>query len=225
MDSDALTSLASTRLSAQADPGRAAAMAAYMKTEMPLYGVQAPDLRAITRELVTRFPASDWEDYDGAVRALWRRPHREEKHLAIRYARRFPRFINPRSIPLYRTMIVEGAWWDFVDTIAANLVGSVLVGDRSEVTPVVRTWIDDPDMWLRRSSIICQLGHKADTDTALLREACVANLADKEFFIRKAIGWSLREYAKTDPDWVRAFVVTHRDDMSALSIRESTKHL
>jgi 3-methyladenine DNA glycosylase AlkD len=80
-------------------------------------------------------------------------------------------------------------------------------------------------MWLRRASIICQLKHKGDTDTVLLADACGTNLADTEFFIRKAIGWSLREHAKTDPDWVRRYVDAHRDSLSGLSYREATKHL
>ena len=89
----------------------------------------------------------------------------------------------------------------------------------------MRAWIDDRDLWLRRTSIICQVGHKESTDEGLLFDACASRLHEGEFFIRKAIGWALREYAKTDPDAVRAFVDNHRDEMSGLSIREAAKHL
>ena len=130
-----------------------------------------------------------------------------------------------RRLPLYRRLIVEGAWWDLVDDVAIKLVGGALEAERHLVTPVVRAWITDTDMWLRRTSIICQVGHKAVTDTDLLADACVPNMADTEFFIRKAIGWALRDYARTDPEWVRDFVDAHRADMAGLSIREATKHL
>jgi 3-methyladenine DNA glycosylase AlkD len=225
MDVDLLTRTAADLLSEQADEAKAEQMAAYMKTAMPFYGVQAPAVRIITRQVVKQFPPDDIGQYDRAVRALWGQKHREEKYLAISYARRFHQFISTESLDLYRMMIVDGAWWDFVDTIAAHLVGRVLVNERDATEPRIRSWINDGDMWLRRTSIICQLPHKAETDTALLSDACLTNAADKEFFIRKAIGWALREYAKTDPEWVREFVDTHRGVLSGLSIREATKHL
>jgi len=89
----------------------------------------------------------------------------------------------------------------------------------------VRARIDHKNMWLRRTAIIAQIGHKADTDEGLLFDACAARLHESEFFIRKSIGWAFREYARTAPDEVRAFAVDHRDEMSGLSYREATKHL
>jgi 3-methyladenine DNA glycosylase AlkD len=207
------------------DPERAIAMAAYMKSDMPCLGVASPDRIPILRRLVAYIPATDRQTYEGVVRSLWRREYREEKYLAIRYARSFPAFIDTESIPLYRTLIVEGAWWDFVDESAVRLVGGALSNDHLMVEPVVRSWIRDADRWLRRTSIICQLAARADTDLSLLADACVANVQDSDFFIRKAIGWALREYAKTDPDWVRCFVAAHREVLSGLSVREATKHL
>jgi 3-methyladenine DNA glycosylase AlkD len=93
------------------------------------------------------------------------------------------------------------------------------------VQPVIREWSERPERWLRRASIICQLDAKASTDLTLLTDVIEANLADREFFIRKAIGWALRQYARTDPDWVREFVAAHRDTLSPLSYREAIKHL
>jgi 3-methyladenine DNA glycosylase AlkD len=93
------------------------------------------------------------------------------------------------------------------------------------MTPRIREWIDDADMWLRRSAIIGQIGHKEATDTELLFDACVSRMHETEFFIRKAIGWALREYAKTDPSAVVAFATEHRNELSGLSFREATKHL
>ena len=225
MDTDALVGLAAARLGEAADPAKAAPMAAYMKTDTPFYGVQKAGRLPVHRELVRRFPPEGRADYRGAVLALWNQPHREERYLAIDYACSFPQYITVSSIPLYRKLIVDGAWWDFVDSIAIHLVGEVLLHQREASTPKVAAWTDDPDLWLRRSSIIGQIGHKDATDTRLLFGACRSRMHEKEFFIRKAIGWALRDYAKTDPAAVSAFVLGHRSELSGLSFREATKHL
>jgi 3-methyladenine DNA glycosylase AlkD len=225
MDVEALTAFASSRLAAVADPEKAAPMAAYMKTDQAFYGVQKPGRSGIFDEMIDRFAPSDRDDYTSAVLALWDQPHREEQYFAIGFAKAFPRYITLSSVPLYRRLIVEGAWWDFVDDIATSLVGSVLRNQRDPMTPKIRAWIDDRDLWLRRTAIIGQLGHKEATDEALLFDACSQRLDEQEFFIRKAIGWALRDYAKTNPAAVRSFVLDHREEMSGLSFREATKHL
>lgn len=225
IDPVTVAAAASGLLSDAADMDKARAMASYMKSEMPFYGVAAPERKAILRTLVTTHPAASRGNYEAAVRALWRGSHREERYLAVGYARSFPRYVSLTSIPLYRTMIRQGAWWDFVDEIAVHLVGKVLERQRAGLTSTMDTWTASADMWLRRTSIIAQLAHKTDTDTALLERACTRNLDDTEFFIRKAIGWALREYGKTDPDWVKTYVQTHETDMSGLTRREATKHL
>ena len=114
---------------------------------------------------------------------------------------------------------------DLVDEAAIKLVGRSLSKDPERVTPVVEAWIDDDDLWLRRTAIICQVGRKADVDQPLLARSCGRNLADTDFFIRKAIGWALRDHAREDPEWVAAFCEANRSEMSGLSYREATKHL
>jgi len=220
-----LVDLAVTRLEAVADPEKAGPMAAYMKTEMPFHGVPQAGRTPIMKELVRTYPPTDNDDYRANVRALWDLPHREEKYLALGYARAFRDHHTPANLDLFLELVVEGAWWDFVDEIASKLVGGVLLRHRAETTPTIDSLVGDDDMWLRRTAIICQLNHKIETDTGLLARACTVNLADPEFFIRKAIGWALREYAKTDPDWVRSFVRDREHTMSRLSLREATKHL
>ena len=207
------------------DPSRAESMAAYMKTETPFYGVTSSARRTISGTVRTEFAATTRAEYERAVRALWSGRYREEKYLAVAYARSFPRFITLSSIPLYRMMIVRGAWWDFVDEIAAHLVGTVLLRQRDLLTPRIDEWTTNGDMWLRRTSILSQLRHKSQTDTTLLDVACTRNLGSTEFFIRKSIGWALREYAKTNPAWVRAYVSDHELEMSGLTHREAMKHL
>lgn len=225
MAQDSVVEIVSEGLRPLADPIRAARMAAYLKTDMPFYGVSSADLAPVLKRLLSDVPVDDRSTYAAVVEALWALPHREEKHLAIRYARSFPRFIDAASIALFRRLIVEGAWWDLVDEAAVRLVGRALRNDRVLVEPLVRSWIRDDDLWLRRTTIICQLAEKSRTDLALLEDACFANVGDSDFFIRKAIGWALRQYARTDPEWVRSFVDTHREEMSGLSVREATKYL
>jgi 3-methyladenine DNA glycosylase AlkD len=212
-------------LIAVADPEKAGPMAVYMKTDMPFYGVQKAARTQILRRVKREFPPVDCVEYRAAVLALWQLAHREEKYLAIAYARAFDEYVRADSMQLFERLVVEGAWWDLVDEAAARLVGRALFKERTRIVPTVRSWISSEDMWLRRTSIICQLAHKSDTDVALLADACTANLGDSAFFIRKAIGWSLREYAKTDPAWVTDYVDRYRIELSSLSLREATKHL
>ncbi|HEU4917927.1 MAG TPA: DNA alkylation repair protein [Acidimicrobiia bacterium] len=212
-------------LAAVADPEKAAGMRAYMKTDMPFYGVQKTERTPILRDLVRMFPPSDQADYEGTVLALWALPHREEKYLALGVARHFTTFVTPVSLPLYRRLIVEGAWWDLVDEVATHLICDLVVGYPSAVWPIIDTWIDSEEMWLRRSAIICQVGAKERTDTHRLFRFCAQRAFEQDFFIRKAIGWALRQHARTDPESVARFVIRHEGELSALSYREATKHI
>jgi 3-methyladenine DNA glycosylase AlkD len=214
-----------SELVALADPDKAAGMQAYMKTDMPFYGVQKPERTVVLRRLRTEFGPQTHAGYVDLCTALWELPHREEKYLAQGVATSFPRFIIPGSLDLYRRFIVEGAWWDFVDETATHLIRELVLEHSTAVWPVVDIWNDDEDLWLRRTSILCQIGAKDRTDTRRLFSFCLARAGETEFFIRKAIGWALREYAKTDASAVARFVTNHRDDLSDLSFREATKHI
>lgn len=225
VDIAGLLSYVDNQLASHADLERAAAMAAYMKTDMPFYGVGSPDRKPIARHLKTAYPPAGQEDYEAVVRALWERPTREEKYLAIDYATAHRRFVQPASLSLYETLVREGAWWDFVDQIAADLVGGAFQKDRERVEPVIRRWIDDPHMWIRRTAILSQLRHKEETDRDLLFDLCLRRCHETEFFIRKAIGWALRTYARVAPEEVVRFLVDHRNALSGLSFREAAKHL
>jgi 3-methyladenine DNA glycosylase AlkD len=215
----------SAALRAQANPDKAAGMQAYMKTDMPFYGVQKPARVGILRELVGEFPPADRGEYEELVLGLWALPHREEKYLAVGVASHFEEHVTPASLSLYRRLIVEGAWWDFVDEIATRLIRRLVVAHPAQTWPVVDPWIEDEDMWLRRAVILCQIGAKERTDVDRLFRFCALRAFEQEFFIRKAIGWALREHAKTDPGAVAGFVREHRDRMSALSYREATRHI
>ena len=200
-------------------------MAAYMKTAMPFYGVQKPGRAEIIRNIAAEMVPSNTAEYRSGIEALWELAHREEKYLAIAYARRFRRFTARSHLDLYERMIVEGAWWDFVDDVAANLVGALLLEDRTSMRPVMEAWIDDADMWRRRTAILSQLRHKEHTDAEMLFDFCRRQAHETEFFIRKAIGWALREYSKTDAAAVARFLSGEGEKLSGLSRREAARHL
>ncbi len=216
------------QLTAAGDPARAAEQQRYMKSAMPFHGISAPELRALLRPHLKAFARAGRDEWEATVRTWWDdATHREERYAAIALARH--RVARPwqdvATLDLYHHMVVTGAWWDLVDDLAAYLVGGVLASHPVETTPVIRVWAEDPHLWLRRTSVTCQLLRGAETDLDLLTFAIERNLGDSSFWLRKAIGWALRQYARTDPAWVRAYVDSLGDRLSGLSRREATKHL
>lgn len=209
-----------------ADPERSAGQAAYLKTDEPMLGARVPDVRKVARAAAKTAGFTSTEQVIAAARTLWDGSrNREERRAAIGLLQApvVKQFVNPAVMDLVRHMVTTGAWWDLVDDVVrVQLI--VRDHDRAGEDARMRAWARDENMWVRRYAILHQLQAKTATDTALLADVIDPNLADGEFFIRKAIGWALRDYAKTDPDWVRAFV-DDRPDMSALSRREATKHL
>ena len=220
-----LTSFVKQKLASVADPEKAVHMAAYMKTDMPFYGVQSGPRREIARQAKQRFPVESRAAYEDAVLELWRLPHREEKYIAVALARLNRRFVGPESLWLYEKLIREGMWWDFVDEIAVHLVGGAILVGRGEVWPAIDRWIEDRDMWIRRSALLCQNKHKHLTDRKRLFRYCLARSDEQEFFIRKAVGWALREYSYSAPQAVREFLLAHRDKLSPLSFKEAARQL
>lgn len=200
-------------LEAAADPAKAPAMQKYMKSDMPFLGVQrgplTKALRPILRQDIPRAQAL------AASVTLWdQATYREHRYAALAVLRR--QTLTSADEPLLRHLIVSGAWWDLVDETATKLVGPL----RESLD--MRAWARDPDLWIRRASIICQVSnHPKDPD--LLRDTIEPNTGDRTFWITKAIGWALRDYAYIDAQWVRAFVDSH--ELAPLSVREATKHL
>lgn len=192
-----------------------------MKSELPYLGVRMPDLRRAWRTFLDAHPIASRAELDEALHELWdAAEYREERYTALALLERYPEHVD---LPLLERLIVEGAWWDFVDTLARR-VGDLLRRDPS-VAAELRRWSRDPSLWKRRVSIIGQLGFKGETDLGLLYDCIEPNLADREFFVRKAIGWGLRDYAWHDPREVDRYVREHADRLSGLSRREATKNL
>ncbi len=153
--------------------------------------------------------------------------HREEWYAALELLghRYYTEWRSLNMLSLCEHLIVTGAWWDIVDEVATRRVGFLLMHNRKKLTPAIRTWMVNTHLWRRRTAIICQLKHKSQTDLKLLTDAIDANIDDKDFFIRKGIGWALREYSKTNPVWVRDFVESRDNVISNLSRREGLKHI
>jgi 3-methyladenine DNA glycosylase AlkD len=199
-----------------ADPAKAPDMQKYMKSQMPYLGAQKSRLTQVVRRM-TKAATLDREQRLAVASELWdQAEYREQRYAALAVLRAGP--LDPTDEPLLRHLITSGAWWDLVDETAIHLVGPL----REELD--IRAWATDDDIWIRRAAIICQVGKKGRaTDPDLLTDCIEPNSADRRFWITKAIGWALRDYAYAQPEWVRAFVDSH--ELAPLSVREATKHL
>jgi 3-methyladenine DNA glycosylase AlkD len=221
-------------LGAAGDPGRAVGQQAYMKSAMAFRGLTSPALKAILRPLLAdpAYLLNDHQEWEATVRGLWDGARfREERYaaLAICGHRRYRQWATDRSaMPLYRHLVESGAWWDFVDDIASHRIGPVLRANPGTEPDRMRSWASADNLWVRRAAILSQLSSKDETDRRLLLDCITPNLDDREFFIRKAIGWALRQYAHCGTaaaDWVRASVDELGPRLSPLSRREALKHL
>ena len=214
-------------LAANGDPEKAAGMKRYMKSEMPYRGVQTPMLRRLCRTAFRDNPLDGKGAWLDAVLELWRNArYREERYAALELAgaKAYGQFRTLDTLPLFEELVVTGAWWDFVDSIASRRLRELLEAYPRRMSAQMRAWSRDPDKWKRRASIICQLNRKSETDLELLFDCIEPNLEDSDFFIRKGIGWALRSLAWSDLATVEAFVAGHADRISPLSRREALKN-
>ena len=208
-------------LRTQADPSIAAGQQAYMKSAMPFLGVRVPAARRIAQSHGRSI--RDADELRHAALTLWDEARfREERYAALALLGLRALRGDPDLVPLIEHMVRTGRWWDFTDEVA-HRVADLLDAFPAEMALIVRTWSSDEDMWMRRLAIIAQLGRRKRLDADLLREVIDENAADPEFFIRKAVGWALRDAARSAPDWVRSFVASRQ--LSPLSTREALKHL
>ncbi|THE09023.1 DNA alkylation repair protein [Microbacterium oleivorans] len=209
------------RLREVADPERAAGQQAYMKSDLPFLGVRVPDTRRIARAAAVG--ETDPARIIADARELWdAASHREERYAAMMLLAVPPARGDLRIVPVIEHMVRTGRWWDFTDELSGR-IRELLDAHPKDGDALVRGWCVSEEMWLRRLAILSQLGRRAGTDLHLLSEALDPNLRDGEFFIRKAIGWALRDAARTYPEWVSAYVAAHA--LSPLIRREALKHL
>jgi 3-methyladenine DNA glycosylase AlkD len=214
-------------MKAAADPARAPAMQAYMKSTMPYHGLKSAEVDDICKRVFAEHPLASCREWRAAILELWRGARfREERYASIRLisVKAHRECWTPGLMPTLEEMIVTGAWWDYVDALA-QVVGELLRSHPDAIRPVLRAWSTDPNLWKRRVSIICQVSSKRKTDLELLYANIEPNLADRDFFIRKAIGWDLRAYAWTDPKEIARYVRAHHAELSGLSRREALKNI
>jgi 3-methyladenine DNA glycosylase AlkD len=207
------------------DPEAAAAMGAYMREQFPFLGIRAPRQTALNRVVLAGVARGSIGPADLAdvVAACLRMPEREYRYFAIHLLRRHVRACPAEFLGDVRAMILDRPWWDTIDPIAAHVVGP-LVAAHPRLLATMDAWARDDDKWLVRTAILHQLGYHDATDTDRLFGYCTDQAGHPDFFVRKAIGWALRQYARTDPDAVRSYVHDH-PGLSGLSKREALLRL
>jgi 3-methyladenine DNA glycosylase AlkD len=222
---DAVLPRLTTAYAAAADPERAASAAAYMRDAFPFLGIMTPARRKLSREVLAGTPRRpDEADCTAIALRCWALPEREYQYFAVDYLRRHaPKSCSAAFLPIARHLITTRSWWDTVDQLASHVVGPLVAADPA-LPAVMDRWIEDDDLWAVRTALLHQLRYKDATDTDRLFGYCLRQAAHPDFFVRKAIGWALREYAYTDPEAVHAFVVSARERLAPLSVREALKH-
>jgi 3-methyladenine DNA glycosylase AlkD len=209
---------------AAADPERAVGMRAYMRNQFPFLGIPGPRQAQLTRVVLADAGRPAEEDLRAVALGCWVLPEREYQYFACGLLRRHVKVCSAAFLGTARHLIVTRSWWDTVDALAAHLVGP-LVARHPELVSTMDEWIGEENLWLARTALLHQLRYKEDTDPTRLFHYCLIQAGHRDFFIRKAIGWALREYAKTEPAAVRTFVRAHESRLSPLSIREALKNL
>ncbi|MCY7073071.1 MULTISPECIES: DNA alkylation repair protein [Streptococcus] len=209
-------------LEATKDPHKAGPMEAYMRHQFSFLGVAAPERNALYKKY---FPSAkktkviDWNFVD----ICWEKDAREYQYVAANYLKAMQTYLTESDLPKIEHLVVTKSWWDTVD-ILDRVVGS-LVYDKPELEERILQWSLSDNIWLRRVAIDHQLLRKEKTNVQLMEKILLNNLDQTEFFINKAIGWALRDYSKTNPEWVASFTEKNKERMSELSIREASKYL
>lgn len=212
-------------LASHADPEKARQMRAYMKQRFAFFGVPTPIRRSSVSPGIRslgKTPDADW--LVALADALWAFDERECQYVAVDLLVKFAEGLEPRHEPQLASLVRTKSWWDTVDLLAARVYGA-LCRNAPELRARLDGYARHEDPWLRRVAILHQLHYGAGTDRARLAETLEANLGAGDFFIRKAMGWALRQFARTDPEWVRGWVAAHSGQISGLTRREALKHL
>jgi 3-methyladenine DNA glycosylase AlkD len=211
------------RFAAEAAPENAKAMKAYLRNQFEFFGLKAPAIRTIVSQHLTANGLPEIDTLKKVVALLWREPERELQHAALELLYRRRKELTLADLPLLEELVTTRSWWDTVDFISYKLIGQLLARHPNRQTAIARRLSSSGHLWLIRVSLIFQLLRKEQTDAKLLAELIEKHANHPDFFIRKAIGWALRDYAKTNPIWVHNFV--GHTNLSPLSVREALKNL
>lgn len=207
-----------------ADPSLAPAMKKYMRDQFEYLGIKTPERTALQREFVKAHGLPPLKELDPIARDLWRLPEREFQYAAIGLIGKLEKKLEPDFISAIEHLLVTKSWWDTVDTLAGNTVGVMFQRFPAVKKKYLSKWRKSDNFWLRRTTLLFQLGYKEETDFDLLCALIKENLGSDEFFINKAIGWALRQYAWTNPAPVKKFVKVAKE-LHPLSRREALKNL
>jgi 3-methyladenine DNA glycosylase AlkD len=208
---------------AAADPAVAGPMRAYMRNAFPFLGLRSQQRRDLSRRVLTGLPRPTEADLRAIALACWELPEREYQYFAVDWLVAHPSACGPGFLSTAEILITTKSWWDTVDALASNVVGTIVARHPAAVATMDR-WLTDENLWLIRTALLHQLRYKRDTDQERLFRYCAARADHPDFFIRKAIGWALREYAKTEPQAVHGFVAS-TPTLAPLSVREAVKNL
>jgi len=226
VDANSLADLLTEELRAVGDPDRAAQEKAYLKSNLEFFGESVWEIRRVAKAFITGAPAMSHDDLVALASALWAGPVFERRMAAVVLLELHPRLLSPADLPLIERLVRESLTWALVDALATDVVGGILKRAPAEVTPVLDRWSTDPDFWVRRASLLGELqGLRAGAELAPFLRRADAMLDEKEFFIRKAIGWVLREVGKRRSDEVIAWLAPRTHRASGVTMREAVRYL
>lgn len=208
-----------------ANPQKSQPMKKYMRDQFEFFGLSSPLRRSVCKELMQQKLNS--EDIRKFVLSLWAKPEREFQYFAVDYLEKHLDASTEfeANMKCMEHLITTKSWWDTVDALAYKIVGRLVKQHRDLGKAIMEGWIDHDNMWLRRTALLHQLSYKEDTDEEMLFRFCSARAHEEEFFIRKAIGWALRQHAWKHSASVKKYLLKHKKELSALSFKEAAKHL
>ncbi|MBU5454958.1 DNA alkylation repair protein [Caproiciproducens sp. MSJ-32] len=204
------------------DPNNAAPMKAYMKNQFEFLGIKTPLRKELEKPFFKKLDKNSPIDRE-FVKSLWKEEYREFQYLGVDYLIKEKKKLQNDDIHFIKELIINKSWWDTIDLIASHLVGEICQKYPKLIDEYILKWSQDENMWLRRTAILFQLKYKENTNTEVLEKVILNNNEDNEFFIEKAIGWALREYSKSNKEWVKIFISSYK--LSKLSVKEGSKYL
>ena len=215
-------SIAKTLFESRQNAEKAEEMSRYMKDLFPFYGIPAPERKELYKDFLKQEKASKTIDWD-FLKSCYGDEHREAQYLVYDYLLAMKKYVSYEDIDKIRFFIVNKSWWDTIDFLC-KVIGDIGLRDK-RVGRLMLAWSAEENIWIKRTAILFQLAYKNKTDTELLEKIIANCLGSEEFFVNKAIGWALREYAKTDSGWVKNFLERYNDKLSALSVKEAGKYI
>jgi 3-methyladenine DNA glycosylase AlkD len=200
---------------------QAAWMKGYLRDQYDFYGVKAPERKALAKQVIAKTGIPEYKELPEVIHELWEAPERELQYVAMELCDKYKRQYEQGFEELLEFMITNKSWWDTVDYIAATLTGNYLKKYPNRILPIFKDWSFSDDFWLVRTTIIFQLKYKEKVNIGLLEDVIKRHAHSNEFFIQKAIGWMLRQYSRTNPDWVLELVA--KQELKPLSRREAIR--